>query len=456
MAISIVQHQEPPIPGMYTSVMTGNLLFGLTPETTIRDSLYDLMPLSAEAARIVSTSAFQRLEGIQQLGFVSRVWPGARHTRFDHSLGVMHLMTLALTGLAERYPDIDDESARTAIAAALLHDIGHYPFSHAIEELGPPVRDHEDIGRGIITGDEIAGILVRYWKVQPERVAWMVGGRGEPHAETDRLLRGLLSGPLDVDKLDYLPRDARACHVPYGGVDTTRLLASLRIMTVNGQRRIGIDQKGISPLHSLINARQEMFDNVYWHHTNRACMAMLLRAVQDAVLAGMPPDELTMHTDHSLLDRLATGDMPETTRTLVSRLRQRQFHKRAVEVSARAGELYRYLGNLFHDQSARRAAEMDMVCRIRQEMDINPGEADILIDIPKPERWNTDVWVTWETPPVGLSSLMPWRDVAGAGDEDLKNYEEHRRLIRIVTTPELRDTVRNHWESLLFPLLSGA
>src|SRR5699024_2748750 len=95
----------------------------------------------------------------------------------------------------------------------------------------------------------------------------------------------------DMDKLDYLPRDARACNVPYGGVDAARLIGALRILDVPipdhaPEARIGVASKGVSPLHSLINARQEMFDNVYWHHTNRACMVMLLRAVQDALIAG--------------------------------------------------------------------------------------------------------------------------------------------------------------------------
>src|SRR5690606_26473178 len=111
-------------------------MFGLTPDTVIRDSLYDLIPLSREAAAIIATPEFLRLDGIQQLGFVSRVWPGAKHTRFEHSLGVMHLMQVALTHLNERGAGIPDETARVAIASALLHDIGHYPFSHAIEELG--------------------------------------------------------------------------------------------------------------------------------------------------------------------------------------------------------------------------------------------------------------------------------------------------------------------------------
>ena len=432
-------------------------LFGLTPETIVRDSLYDLMPLPAEAARILATPAFLRLEGIQQLGFVSKVWPGARHTRFEHSLGVMHLMGDALTRLTERGAPVDDETARTAIAAALLHDIGHYPFSHAIEELGPPVLSHEEVGRQLILAGDIAGILREDWRVDPARVGRLIEPDGTPPSPGDLLVRGLLSGPLDVDKLDYLPRDARACHVPYGGVDTARLLDALRVVAVEGTPRVGIDgNKGISPLHSLINARQEMFDNVYWHHTNRACMAMLLRAVQDAVLAGMPVGELTQHTDASLLARLSQPDMPPTTRALVQRLQTRDLYKRAVEISARAGELYRYLGTLFHDQSQRRNVELAMARTLRDETGLDVGEAAILIDIPKPERWSTDVWVQFETPPVGFAPLMSWHDVSGTSGDDFKKYEEHRRLIRIVAAPALREAVQGRWERLLFPLLAAS
>src|SRR5690606_32377555 len=161
----------------------------------------------------------------------------------------------------------------------------------------------------------------------------------------------------DMDKLDYLPRDARACNVPYGGVDTARLIGSLTPLTVpgTGERRIGIEGKGISPLHSLINARQEMFDNVYWHHTNRACMAMLLRAVQDALIAGViSADSLTGHDDASLLAFMQGDSMPEGTRKLADALAERRIHKRALEISARADILYPRLGQLWYDPAARR------------------------------------------------------------------------------------------------------
>ncbi|HMM42652.1 MAG TPA: HD domain-containing protein [Thermomicrobiales bacterium] len=429
-------------------------MFGLTPETVIRDSLYDLIPLSREAARLIATPEFLRLDGIQQLGFVSRVWPGAKHTRFEHSLGVMYLMEQALKRLNAHGAGIDDETARVAIAAALLHDIGHYPFSHAIEELGAPVASHEQVGRRIVVESEVAGVLREAWRVDPRRVARLISPGGEELPAGDRLVRGLLSGALDVDKLDYLPRDARACHVPYGGVDTTRLLDALRVIEIDGRWAIGIDAKGISPLHSLINARQEMFDNVYWHHTNRACMAMLLRAVQEAVVAGLPPEQLTHHDDASLLAALAAPELPATTRRLVDALTNRRLHKRAVEISSRAGELFAWLGTLFDHPGQRRAIENVMVSQLRHLTGRPVEQGDILIDIPKPERWRTDVWVQFDDPPVGFAARMPWNDVAGVSPDQLKAYEEHRRLIRIVCAEPYRADVRQHWQRLLLPLLA--
>jgi uncharacterized protein len=425
--------------------------------TTIRDSLYDRIPLAARDIALIESQPFLRLDRIQQLGFVSKVWPGAKHSRFEHSIGVYHLMREAIAALSRTGAgeNLDPESIRVSLAASLLHDIGHYPFSHAIEELGPPVESHERVGRDVILGGEVAQILVRDWSVDPARVANMIDPIG-PMPEGDRLLRGLLSGPLDVDKLDYLPRDAKACNVPYGGVDTPRLLDSLRVATVDGERRIVIGEKGVSPLHSLINARQEMFDNVYWHHTNRACMVMLLRAVQDALLGNaVSAGELTLLDDASLLRRLGEPNSPPSTRKLIDRLQRRELHKRAVEISARSGDLYRFLGLLYDDPARRRAVERSMARRLAEMLGSEVDDHEILIDLPKPEKWRTSVWVCFERPPVGFARVMPWVDVVGLSDDDFKRYEEHRRLIRIVTSERVRDQVSRSWETLLFPLLGG-
>lgn len=424
--------------------------------TTIRDSLYDRIPLLEREIALIESPEFLRLDRIQQLGFVSKVWPGAKHTRFEHSLGVFHLMRRAIDSVrrSDHGREIDDQNARTALAAALLHDIGHYPFSHAIEELGPPILSHEAVGRRLIERSRIAEILEKRWQVDPGRVGWFVRpeGGGEPG---DRLLRQLLSGPLDVDKLDYLPRDARHCNVPYGRVDTARLIGALRVADVDGKPSIVVSEKGVSPLHSLINARQEMFDNVYWHHTNRACMVMLLRAVQEALLVGLlTPEALTLHDDASLISVLSRPEMPDSTRALIDSLRDRRLHKRAVEISARSVELYRYLGALYPVPSSRRQVEIRMASLLAEELETPVEPHEILIDIPKPERWSTAVWVQFDRPPVGFQHLMSWDEVVGLGNEDFKRYEEHRRLIRIVTTKRLREEVSRRWERLLLPLLS--
>jgi HD superfamily phosphohydrolase len=431
---------------------------GFPVATTIRDALYDRIPLSAPELAVISTKTFLRLERIQQLGFVSRIWPGAKHTRYEHSLGVLHLARLAVDHLRSSAQGawITDEDARVIAAAALLHDVGHYPFSHAIEELGPPILSHEEVGRQLIEDSDITPILRDAWGVDPARVASVVAPRGRLLTQADMVLRQVLSGPLDVDKLDYLPRDARACNVPYGGVDTARLIDSLTIVRQddNTPPGIAIGAKGISPLHSLINARQEMFDNVYWHHTNRACMVMLLRAVQEAVLAGeVTPDTLTDHDDASLLALMSGEQMPLPARRLTASLYERRIHKRSVEVSARSGDLYQRLGALYHDPKQRREVELRLVESLSDLIGEKvPAEA-VLIDIPKPERWRTGVVVAFDRPPIGFAPLMPWSEVVGLTDDDFKRYEEHRRLIRIVAAEPYRDTVAANWERLVLPAL---
>ncbi len=440
-------------------------LFGMTPVRQVRDALYDRIPLTDADLAVMDSPAFLRLDGIQQLGFVSRIWPGARHSRFAHSLGVMHLTRMAVCQLWQQFGNhwFSELDARTAIAAALLHDVGHYPYSHAIEELGPPVRSHEAVGRTLIEESGLSSILGQFWGVRPVSVAAMIHGDLDELTPGQQVLRGLLSGTLDMDKLDYLPRDAQGCSVPYGGVDTSRLLDSLTIVDVPESAgaapgpTLAITHKGVSPLHSLINARQEMFDNVYWHHTNRACMVMLLRAVQESLIAGaLSADSLTGHHDASLISLLEERTQPEATRRLAGDLVQRRIHKRAVEVSARSFELYARLGNLWYDPRARRGVEIELARSLSVSLGEPVPDTAVLIDIPKPERWKTDAWVAFDRPPVGFRSLMPWREVVGLEDADFKRYEEHRRLIRIVTEEQYRETVSARWEQLLYPLLGGA
>jgi len=178
------------------------------PVSTVRDSLYDLIPLGPREEKLISTAPFLRLQKIKQLGFVYRIWPGATHTRYEHSLGCYNLAVRALRGLLQRGEEggldgVSISSVQTLVVATLLHDIGHYPFSHTLEELGYPIVFHEKVGRSIIEKSEVATILERDYHLSPERVADFIDPpKAKALPEDDELLSGLLSGALDVDKLD--------------------------------------------------------------------------------------------------------------------------------------------------------------------------------------------------------------------------------------------------------------
>ncbi len=431
------------------------------PVSTVRDSLYDLIPLGTREERLIGTAAFLRLQGVKQLGFVYRVWPGASHTRYEHSLGCYHLTVRALRSLLQRgsqggLEGVAISSIQTLVIAALLHDIGHYPFSHTIEELGPPIILHEQVGRTLIEQGEIATIIERDYHLSPERVADVIDPqKNRTLHPDDELLRHLLSGALDVDKLDYLPRDARACNVPYGGVDVSRLLGSLRIHNdVHGQRRIVVTHKGISPLHSLLHARQEMFDNIYWHHTSRSFQIMLVRAVQDALLCeALRAEQLIGLDDAALLVLLATPTMPDSTRALARELELRHPHKVVLEVSWAAGRLFHRLEALFWDAGRRRRIEQLLAAELASALEMEIADYELLFDIARPEKWEMDVWVSFEQPPVGMEPLMTWVEATGLQPDDLARYEQHQRRIRLVASERLRTQLRNRRHDLLLPTL---
>ncbi|HEY0756541.1 MAG TPA: HD domain-containing protein [Ktedonobacteraceae bacterium] len=416
------------------------------PASTVRDSLYDLIPLGPRELKVIGSAPFLRLQQVKQLGFVYRVWPGATHTRYEHSLGVYYLMMRALRALLQRGSNggldgVSPESMRALLVATLLHDIGHYPFSHTIEELGAPIILHEKVGRTIIEKSEIATILERDYQLVPERVADLIDPpKNRALHPDDELLSSLLSGALDVDKLDYLPRDARACNVPYGGVDMSRLQASLRVHPVNGQRRIVVTHKGISPLHSLLHARQEMFDNIYWHHTCRAHQMMLLRAVHEALVAdALNVERLMGLDDASLLTLLGSAEMPTATRALTEGLRLRRPYKDLLEISRLAGRLYNRLDALFWDARRRRQIEIALASELAGILGREIADYEVLLDIPRPEKWEMDVWVTFEHPPVGMEALVHWIEATGLQPDDLARYEQHQRRIRILVADHLRD-----------------
>jgi HD superfamily phosphohydrolase len=345
----------------------------------IRDPLWNNIRVDDVALRLIDTGAFQRLRYVRQLGLAYLVYPGATHTRFEHALGAYHLARRTLTLLEEHgeLACIDADEAPVTTAAALLHDIGHYPFSHALEEIG--ALDHEAVARDLVCKGAIADVLDDALGTRsPGRIHALIRG------ESASPLQGLISGSLDLDKIEYLKRDALMCGVPYGEIDVDRLLHSITIVEdpARGRLAVGIAEKGLAALESLLFAKYQMYRNVYWHHAVRSATSMYKRIVDDALRANaLVETELASFTDEGLVHRLEALD---TSAPLLLALRGRRLHKRAADVPT--VELPPESEWVAMNPALVYAAETALA----RELGMAPG--DVLLDFPtKPQMLGLDI-----------------------------------------------------------------
>jgi len=296
----------------------------LTRFEVVRDPLWNNIRLDPEALAVVDTAAVQRLRYVRQLGHAFLVYPGATHSRFEHALGAYHLARRLLAQVEDAGDARVEPADRVRLKlAALLHDIGHYPFSHALEEAGLP--HHEVLAGRQLASDGLAQRLAEL-DAPAERLLPLIQGTArEP-------LAGLVSGSLDVDKLDYLSRDAWMCGVPYGVIDVDRLLTSLTVASdPDGRRTLALHEKGLAALESLLFAKYQMYRNVYWHHAVRSATAMFKRLVRRAIAtAQLEPAAVAVATDDGLIHDLMQRD----TTGLARRLRERRLAKRALDLPA--------------------------------------------------------------------------------------------------------------------------
>ncbi|HKV49886.1 MAG TPA: HD domain-containing protein [Gemmatimonadaceae bacterium] len=351
--------------------------------TSIRDPLWNTIVLDDVARRLIDTAVFQRLRYVRQLGLAHLVYPGATHTRFEHALGSYHLARRTIAVLDQRREldaVADDTERAVVIAAALLHDVGHHPFSHALEEIG--AQHHEEAARPLITKGAVANELrASIAPDAPERVYALIRGQSASP------LQGLISGSLDLDKIEYLKRDAFMCGVPYGEIDVDRLINALTVIraapeTPPARTTIGVLEKGLSALESLLFAKYQMYRNVYWHHAVRSATAIYKRLVDDAIRdRALDESELSSLTDEGLLHVLEeTGSPP-----LLDTLRNRRLYKRAFECAA--GDLPDGIGDWIATDLERVRATEDTLAR---DLDLAPGE--LLLDFPeKPQMLGLDL-----------------------------------------------------------------
>lgn len=312
------------------------------------------VPLTARVRQLIDTPEFRRLSRISQLGLVSLVYPAALHTRFEHCLGVYRLALLLLKQLAHdpRFADaVRPEDGELLLATALLHDLGHWPFCHPIEDVHlPGVPHHELFANSFLLEGEVADVLRHDWGINPRDVVSLLSEK--PQDRTSKILASTLSGPIDIDKMDYLFRDSLHAGVPYGrNFDQQRLIGSLCLNRAGDG--LAITDKGKTATELMVFARYVMFSEVYWHHGVRSATAMLQRAFY-LLLGDLDLDRVFRLTESEMIGTLrrAAGNGPAgelldglfgPSRRLYKRLSQYSFFEQPDLYSRLAGRPYPWL-----------------------------------------------------------------------------------------------------------------
>ena len=304
----------------------------MAPTQEYRDPLYGFIEVDELEQRIIDTHAFQRLRGIVQLGTTPLVYPSGHHTRFEHALGTMDTSSELYDRLTRRQDTLDilgwnkttlDFNRRVLRLAALLHDIGHAPFSHATEELFPGSKLHEDYSYDLITGSELGDLISHeLGNDSKERVAGIAIGKTR-HQE-DSFLSELLAGDIGTDRVDYLARDSHHLGVAYGRFDRHRLFNTLRVRhneTTQGPE-LAITEGGLHAVEGFLLARYFMFVDVYFHRTRRILDTHLTEFIRDLLPGNTYPatvEEFLMWDDAAILRALQKRRSDPMARRVIAR-----------------------------------------------------------------------------------------------------------------------------------------
>ncbi|QLH74215.1 MAG: HD domain-containing protein [Methanomassiliicoccales archaeon] len=430
----------------------------------IHDSVHGSVKVEGFFVDVMHRPEVQRLHGVHQLGMAYLVFPGAHHTRMEHSLGTFHVAGRMADALG-----ISEEDKRTVQAAALLHDIGHSPYSHTLEAVleHRTGMSHTDVGKAMISGDlrvwddeeeEVLGPqrtiaeLLEENGVDPDLVADIIvspedpnpNGQctlavddGQAHFNSDRFLRQIIHGPVDADQMDYLLRDSHYTGVAHGTIDLDRLLDTMEIH--NGD--VTIRKNGIVAVEGLMVARSLMYTSVYFHKTVRIAEMMLCKAVEHASEEAIR--SVHRDTDSSLSEKLfAEGGHASRIMTM---LKYRRLYKKAFSLSI--GDLDEEQLNILSqltDYDRRRAKEREIAEKA------NLDEADIIVDMPSKEILLTE-------PRLGKTEVPIWN---GDRVRSLSKYSPLAKAIQargvndwavLVSCPEKhKERVRRSTERCIF------
>ena len=272
----------------------------------IRDSIHGNLPLDPFEIEVLDYPQLQRLRRVKQLGFISLIYPGANHSRFEHSIGTMHLASK----LADQLELSKDDKDLVRIAG-LLHDAGHGPFSHVSEAvLGV---NHEEITAFVIEKTSIHDKLSE--KFDTKEIIDIINGEGK--------LGPIISGDLDMDRMDYLIRDSHYTGVAYGVIDTERIISNLKL-----ERELILDIKGVQAAESALTARYLMYPSVYQHHTTRIINAMFRRCLRDLINQdNLDPKDMYKYDDSDMISMCRHSE--GLSREMMEKIDNRNLLKRA-------------------------------------------------------------------------------------------------------------------------------
>jgi HD superfamily phosphohydrolase len=432
---------------------------------TIRIPELRNVTITPRVVDIIDHPAFQRLRSVRQLGPTHLVYPGAVHSRFEHSLGVFDMSRQYLLALL-RHPSVakslTEEDILTCLLAGLLHDLGHYPFAHSLEALhhkGLDTPRHEDLTGRILLGDvpvlrgerTIGEIIRTRFGIDPSAVVDLVTKKPHQHATPGRrLVATIISSGVDADKMDYLERDSVHMGVSYGrNADRARFLHSLCPSTKDDA--IAVTDKGRVAAEMFIFSRYTMFSEAYWHHTVRAVSAMVERALADFQNREQPTlEELTREIlarpDDVFLHWLVERSPPETmTYRLLSSITggRRRFYKRVLALNRVFDDLrhhnaYERIYHLNPSDLATLRAEIaeTLSSLLNREVMLD----DIIIDTPPRDKDRIETVEVVHGSGAHRSG-MPLEQLSKVVQGIATDFIKVVKKIRIFVAPDVRDAI---------------
>ncbi len=403
----------------------------------IRDPLWGHIYLSDGLVSIVNSVEFQQLSRIKQLGPTHLVYPGATHTRLAHSLGVYHIAYRMIRALLvyDEAPAIDGELVSAYLAAALLHDLGHFPFTHSLKEL--PLADHEALAAEIVREGDLARRIREDLRTDPDLVARIIDesldDAGRPEV---RLFRRLLSGSLDPDKLDYLNRDAYFCGVPYGTQDIDFALSRLR---PNGADGIALERSGISAVENILFSKYLMYRAVYWHRTVRVATAMIKVGLYHGLTEGFI-DERDLYglNDETFYAGFCSHE--ERPFDLIRRVYDRQLYVPAADLGFdETNPAHARLANLEDRAAVEKRLHRLISRRLGREID----PLDIIVDIPEAESFEVSF------PVIDGDRIIDYPDAGSVFTPHvIEDFTRTLRRIRMILEPGVAADLDAHRQLL--------